>query len=124
MTDLYSYKGAYPHPLPEDMSKYDINDFMLAGPIPPMQSGQVLEWTGTGWYVRDPNEAETAIQWTAVREQRNRLLSQSDVYVVRAYERGEPVPQETVQYRQDLRDVTTQPNPFAIAWPVPPTNPF
>ena len=124
MTDLYSYKGAYPYPLPEDMSHYDINDFMLAGPIPPMQSGQVLGWTGTGWYVRDPNEAETAIQWTAVREQRNRLLSQSDVYVVRAYERGEPVPQETVQYRQDLRDVTTQPNPFAIAWPVPPTNPF
>lgn len=124
MTELYSYKGAYPYPLPKDMSKYDIKDFTLAGPIPPMQPGQVLEWTGTDWYVRDPNASETAIQWAAIRIKRDGLLSQSDIYVVRAYEKGEPVPQETVQYRQDLRDVTKQENPFAIVWPTPPANPF
>ena len=124
MADLYSYKGAYPYPLPKDMSKYDIKDFALAGPIPPMQAGQVLEWTGTDWHVRDPNSSETAIQWAAVRIKRDSLLSQSDIYVVRAYEKGEPVPPDTVQYRQDLRDVTTQANPFAIMWPTPPENPF
>lgn len=124
MTDLYSYKGAYPYPLPEDMSHYDIKDFVLAGPVPPMTPGQVLEWTGSEWLVRNPNDAELEIQWAAVRIQRDSLLASSDVFVVRAYERGEPVPSETVAYRQDLRDVTKQANPFAIAWPVPPTNPF
>jgi len=124
MTDLYSYKGAYPYPLPEDMSKYDINDFYLAPTKPALLAGQVLEWDFTTWVVRNANEAETAIQWAAVRKKRDDLLSQSDVFVVRAYEKGEPVPQETVDYRQALRDVTKQDNPFKIVWPVPPTNPF
>lgn len=124
MTDLYSYKGAYPYPLPEDMSHYDIKDFVLAGPIPPMTPGQVLEWTGSEWLVRDPNCSELDIQWASVRVIRDDLLSKSDVYVVRAYENGDPVPPDTVQYRQDLRDVTKQENPFAIVWPTSPANPF
>lgn len=124
MTDLYSYKGAYPYPLPKDMSKYDINDFYLAPPKPTILAGQVLEWDFTSWVVRNANEAETAIQWAAVRKKRDDLLSQSDVFVVRAYEKGEPVLQETMDYRQALRDVTKQDNPFQIVWPVPPTNPF
>lgn len=124
MTDLYSYKGAYPYPLPKDMSKYDINDFYLAPTKPTLLAGQVLEWDFTTWVVRNANEAETAIQWTSVRKKRDDLLQQSDVFVVRAYEKGEPVPQETVDYRQALRDVTKQSNPFQIVWPIPPTNPF
>lgn len=124
MTALYSYKGAYPYPLPKDMSKYDIQDFYLAGEKPELTAGQILEWDHTAWVVRAANEAENQIQWAAVRVKRDSLLSTSDVYVVRAYEKGEPVPQETVDYRQALRDVTEQPNPFAIAWPTTPTNPF
>lgn len=124
MADLYSYKGAFPYPLPEDMSHYDINDFYLAPPIPALTPGQVLGWDQPNWTVRDANEAETEIQWAAVRIQRYTLLSESDVFVVRAYENGEPVPQDTIDYRQALRDVTTQPNPFAIQWPVQPANPF
>ena len=124
MTDLYSYKGAFPYPLPEDMSHYDINDFRLAPPAPTLTPGQVLGWDQTNWTVRDANEAEIEIQWAAVRIQRDTLLSGSDVFVVRAYENGEPVPQDTIDYRQALRDVTTQPNPFAIQWPVQPANPF
>lgn len=124
MTELYSYKGAYPYPLPKDMSKYDITDFLLAPTKPVLLAGQVLEWNVTDWFVREPNSAETAIQWTAVRKVRDKLLADSDIYVVRAYEKGEPVPQETVDYRQALRDVTKQPNPFDITWPTPPSNPF
>lgn len=124
MADLYSYKGAFPYPLPKDMSKYNINDFYLAPPQPALLPGQVLGWSLPDWTVRDPNASELAIQWAAVRVQRDKLLSQSDVYVVRAYEKNEPVPQATVDYRQALRDVTKQANPFAIDWPVPPEQPF
>lgn len=124
MTDLYSYKGAFPYPLPQDMSHYDIKDFYLAPPAPALPPGYVLGWNVTEWTVRSPNDSELQIQWAAIRERRNALLAQSDIFVVRAYERGEPVSVETVAYRQALRDVTTQPDPFAIDWPVPPPNPF
>lgn len=124
MQDLYSYKGAYPYPLPKDMTGYDLQDFYLAPVKPEMTAGQVLEWTQTEWFVRDPNDSELQIQWTVVRTKRDDLLSMSDVFVVRSYEKNEPVPQETVEYRQALRDVTKQANPFNIAWPSTPSNPF
>lgn len=121
---LYSYKGAYPYPLPKDMSGYNINDFKLAPPIPPLTPGENLGWTGTDWIVTPPSQADLDIQWAAVKALRESLLSFSDIYVVRAYENGEPVPQQTVDYRQALRDVTSQSNPFAIQWPSQPANPF
>lgn len=124
MADLYSYKGAYPYPLPKDMSGYNIDDFKLAPPAPELQPGQVLDWTGDNWFVRGPNQAELDIQWAAVRTQRDSLLSLSDIYVVRSYENNVPVPQDTVEYRQALRDVTDQPDPFFIIWPSAPANPF
>lgn len=124
MADLYSYKGAFPYPLPQDMSHYDIRDFYLAPPAPSLSPGYVLGWDVTQWTVRPPNESELEVQWAAVRIQRYTLLSESDVYVVRAYENGEPVPQDTIDYRQALRDVTDQSDPFAIQWPAPPSKPF
>lgn len=124
MTVLYSYKGAYPYPLPKDMSKYDIQDFYLAGEKPELTAGQILEWDQTAWVVRAANEAENQIQWAAVRTKRDALLSTSDVYVVRAYEKGEPVTEDVVQYRQSLRDITKQANPFDIIWPSLPTTQF
>ena len=124
MTELYSYKGAYPFPLPEDMTGYDIKDFTLAPKYPTMASDERLWWTGTDWLVEPANQADLDIQWAIVRESRDRLLSQSDVYVVRAYEKGDTVPQETVDYRQALRDVSKQTNPFSIVWPTAPAKPF
>lgn len=118
--DLYSYKGAYPYPLPPNVADYDLADFVLAPAKPTFAPGDALEWTGTDWSVRAPNEAELGIQWARVREQRNALLAASDIVVIRAYEDGVPVPAPYVTYRQALRDVTTQTNPFAIAWPEKP----
>lgn len=123
MVDLYSYKGAFPYPLPEDMSHYDIKDFYPAPAKPETSPGQVIGWADA-WVVREANEAETQIQWSSVRTKRDSLLASSDVFVVRAYEKGEPVPQDTVDYRQALRDVTSQPNPFSIQWPTLPAKPF
>ena len=56
-----------------------------------------------------------------LRNKRNNLLLQSDWVVVRAQERGEPVPAEWCTYREALRTITTQPGaPYNVVWPIPP----
>ena len=59
--------------------------------------------------------AETA------RNQRDRLLTDSDWVTIRATERGDPVPTEWVDYRQALRDITEQTGfPDNVEWPQEP----
>ena len=115
MTDLYSYKGSYPYPLPADMAGYDMADFVFAAPKPTLQPGEVLEWTGTNWAVRGPNDAEQAIQIHSMRQERNRLLTESDWTQVK----DAPVDQAAwADYRQQLRDITQQAGfPWEITWP-------
>lgn len=68
-------------------------------------------------------------QWQSVRIERDRRIAATDWIVARAYERGEQVPVEWTEYRQALRDITKQANPFFVVWPdapaiqVPPTPP-
>ena len=118
MIDLYSYKGAYPYELPAEMESFDIADFLLAAPKPDLAPGQVLEWTGTNWLVRDPNDAELALEIHRSRENRNKLLLGSDWTQVA----DAPVDKAAgAAYRQTLRDITEQSQlPWAINWPVAP----
>jgi hypothetical protein len=57
-------------------------------------------------------------QWFIVREIRNELLVECD------WTQLADIPSETKaiwsQYRQSLRDITSQNNPFSITWPVKP----
>jgi hypothetical protein len=99
------------------MSNYDINDFALAPEKPNVLSGEVLEWVNNGWVVRGPNASELDFQWYKIRQRRDQLLLESDILVLRAYESAEPVPKPLIDYRQQLRDVTQQPDPFNIVWP-------
>jgi len=118
MSELYSYKGAYPYPLPTNINDYDINDFVLAPDKPSIIAGQVIEWDGQNWTVREPNSSELAIKWQEVRDQRNILLQETDSKILRYLELGNAVPENIVNYRQALRDIPqTQENPFDINWP-------
>ena len=60
-------------------------------------------------------------QWYIVKSQRDQFLQQSDWRVVKASDTGIPLSQEWKDYRQALRDITTQADPFNIIWPTPPT---
>jgi hypothetical protein len=64
----------------------------------------------------DPRTPET--QWPIVRAERNRRLQACD------WTQLSDIPAETKTlwepYRQELRDVTDQPDPFNIVWPTPP----
>ena len=53
-------------------------------------------------------------QWQVIRNQRNQLLAQSDWTQLA----DTPVDKTSwATYRQELRDITAQPDPFNITWP-------
>ena len=64
----------------------------------------------------DPRTPET--EWPLVRAKRDRLIAATD------WTQLPDVPLATKEvwanYRQALRDVTLQPDPFNITWPAPP----
>lgn len=62
----------------------------------------------------------TSDQWKVIRTQRDQLLKESDWVTIRSVDTGQPVSQEWSAYRQALRDITTQTDPFAVQWPEKP----
>lgn len=64
----------------------------------------------TKQWVANPDKA-----WAAVRAERNKRLAASDWTQL-----GDVNDAAWLTYRQALRDITTQSNPFAITWPVAP----
>ena len=59
-------------------------------------------------------------RWDIIRKERNRELSETDWIVTKLYELGDPVPIEWKEYRQRLRDITTQ-DINNITWPTKPS---
>ena len=68
-------------------------------------------------------QEKIAKQWTLIRSSRDALLSKSDWVVTKSLEQGQPTPPDWVQYRQGLRDITDQADPFNIIWPATPQGP-
>jgi hypothetical protein len=67
----------------------------------------------------DESAAKVGAQWNVIRAERNKLLVESD------WTQLPDAPVDTAAwatYRQALRDVTTQANPFAIVWPESPSS--
>lgn len=62
----------------------------------------------------DESAAKVGAQWTVIRAERNKLLVESD------WTQLPDAPVDAAAwatYRQALRDVTTQANPFSVVWP-------
>ena len=67
----------------------------------------------------DESAAKVGAQWNIIRAERNKLLVESD------WTQLPDAPVDAAAwatYRQALRDVTTQANPFAIVWPESPSS--
>lgn len=62
----------------------------------------------------------TENQWNAVRQTRDQLLRETDWVTIRAQDTGTPVTPIWSTYRQALRDITQQTDPFNITWPTKP----
>jgi hypothetical protein len=103
----YDYNNYYiennqPVTIPESPDKYSIFNY------------DTKQWV-------DPRT--NATQWVVVRQQRNQLLLTSDwTDTLSAKVRlGDATYTAWQEYRQALRDITTQTDPFNITWPVSPT---
>ena len=61
-------------------------------------------------------------KWADIRTERNRLLTESDWVVVKAKEThaNASIPEDWVDYRTELRDITKQSDPDDITWPTKP----
>ena len=74
------------------------------------------------WVESDATTAEIelrlAIKWSEIRELRNQLLSECDW--TQLGDVSESIKTSYQSYRQDLRDITSQSNPFSIVWPEKP----
>lgn len=73
-----------------------------------------FDYTTKQW-VANPTSA-----WLAAKQRRDQLLSSTDWLVTKALESGHPVAPAWCAYRQALRDITLQADPWAIVWPVVP----
>lgn len=102
--------------LPEnvDDSLYYIFDSNLVEKPPKPSEYHVFNYSTKQW--EDPRTIDS--QWEVIRMKRNQLLQATD------WTQLADIPQETKTlwepYRQALRDITSQSDPFNITWPVPP----
>lgn len=65
-------------------------------------------------------EMVNSAQWEVIKKQRNQYLLQSDWTQLSDSPLSNEKKQEWINYRQALRDITTQEDPFNITWPTKP----
>lgn len=76
------------------------------------------------WNVRDMTEEEKSVvisqKWQEIRSIRDNKLLRSDWTQIPNSPISEEKKQEWFVYRQELRDITNQPDPFNVIWPIQP----
>ena len=86
--------------------------------VTPVQSGSVYVKTYSIQNL-STQEIDEAIEykWNYLRKKRDKLLSETDYL---ALQDTTPLTEEWTIYRQSLRDVTNQSDPFNVSWPTKP----
>jgi hypothetical protein len=118
---LYSQNGQHPTTLPfrivlsngrtrTDPSTFTTEEIADAGYFAVEHPPQVdypnkLEWTGTEWIVRPPNDIETLQRIQQIQQQCKQILFDTDYKVIKAVEQGTPIDPVIATYRQQLRDL-------------------
>ncbi len=92
---------------------YDGSDFVI-------EENEVVEYQKVRNKTQQEIEDETEGRWRAIRYQRNTLLLECDWTQLADSPLTNQKQTEWQIYRQSLRDITTQSNPFSINWPTPP----
>jgi hypothetical protein len=134
---LYSYKNQYPSPLPHrivlsngfsrtDNTTFTSEEILDAGYVaidnpPTVEYPNRLDWNGTGWVIREPNEIEILQQVQQVQGECKSRLFETDYKVIKAVEQGVAVEPHVVAYRQQLRDLynsVATSDMWNVTWPV------
>ena len=92
--------------------------YQYATEVTPVQSGSVYVKTYSIQNL-STQEIDEAIEykWNYLRKKRDKLLSETDYL---ALQDTTPLTEEWTIYRQSLRDVTNQSDPFNVSWPTKP----
>jgi hypothetical protein len=86
--------------------------------VTPVQSGSVYVKTYSIQNLSTKEiEEVTEDRWNYVRKKRDKLLSETDYL---ALQDTETLTEEWTIYRQSLRDITNQSDPFNVNWPTKP----
>lgn len=137
---LYSINNAYPTSLPERIRKADgmtvtglasrsedeLNELGIVkvNDPPEVSELQDLTWSGTEWVVSNKPDGEietiTEAKRNEIEIKAYRKLCRTDWFVIRKFETGIEVPAEITAYRQALRGIKDEVDPFNVDWPPPP----
>jgi hypothetical protein len=93
---------------------YDGSDFVI-------EEMEVVEYQKVRNKTQQEIQEEIEGMWRATRDRRNELLSESDWTQLPDSPLSNQKQTEWQIYRQALRDITNQPNPFSINWPSKPS---
>jgi len=128
-------RAAFPHTfLPAELSDESLVEWgmyvVIPTPMPTDYTKNIVEGTPIlvdgvyyqNWEQTNASDSEISsrinLKWEEIRQIRTELLQECD------WTQLGDIPNETKtiwqSYRQELRDVTTQSNPFSIVWPVKP----
>lgn len=94
--------------------------------LPNLIDGEVggIGWIYDGTSLRNPNAPSQVqlieAQWSVIREQRNIQLAICDWTQLPDAPLTNVQTSEWATYRQELRDITEQADPFAVVWPTAP----
>jgi inorganic pyrophosphatase/exopolyphosphatase len=92
---------------------YDGSDFVV-------EQNEVVEYQKVRNKTAQEIQDDVINMWTSIRNSRNRLLFECDWTQLADSPLTNQKQTEWQIYRQSLRDITNQPNPFSISWPTPP----
>ena len=93
---------------------------MVTGQNFVVEGNEVVQYEQIRPKTEDEIENEGAILWQNIRNERNRLLTESDWTQVSDSPLTLEQKTEWQTYRQELRDITNQSNPHNILWPTKP----
>jgi len=87
-----------------------------------IEENEVVEYQTKRTKTQQELENEVEGQWLRIRRKRNKYLTETDWTQVPDSPLTNQKQTEWQVYRQSLRDITSQVDPFNISWPTPPEN--
>ena len=103
-----------------------IQEYVEGTPVGDVDNGFHQTWTlqnktfSTSDEETAANTLHANIKWEVIRSERKHRLEMTDWEIIKHQELGTSIPESLKTYRQALRDITNQSDPFDITWPTKP----